>query len=125
MDIQRESVFISALRSFLKAFFALAGLFLAFVIFSSVYAFMSGGSLIEEKTSLTILPDANNQRTLVSPSAPAILQINIHGVIGMDGKDINSQAMENILIDSRTGMLAHDRVKAILLHINTPGGTVV
>lgn len=57
-------------------------------------------------------------------SAPAILQVNIHGVIG-DPQKIDAELMSHILIDSRTGLLAGDRVKGILLHFNTPGGTVV
>jgi protease-4 len=45
-------------------------------------------------------------------------------VVG-DPQKLDAEIIENILLDSRTGMLAADRVKAILLHFNTPGGTVV
>jgi len=125
MEIQRESIFISALRSFCRSFFALCGIFLAFFLFSSVYSAFSISPLIEDKTSLSIVEDADGKRHLVSPTAPAILQLDIHGAIGIDMKDVNSEAVSNILIDSRTGLLGHDRVRAILLHINSPGGTVV
>ena len=125
MEIRRESVFISAIRSFLRAFFALCGIFAAFMIISGVYSAFSTTPLIEEKTYLNILPDANGKREMVNPAAPAILQINVHGPIGMDLKDLNSESFNNILIDSRSGLLSHDRVKGILLHINTPGGAAV
>lgn len=125
MQAPRESIFVSALRSFCRSFFALCGIFLAIFIFSIAYSALSGSHLIEEKTTLTLLPDAQGKRELVSLSSPAILQLNIHGAIGIDLKDIDNEAVENILVDSRTGLLAHDRVKAILLHINSPGGTVV
>ena len=125
MDVRRESVFISAIRSFLRAFFAVCGIFIALILMSMVYSSFSTASFIDEKTTLSILSDANGKREMVSPAAPAILQINIHGAIGMDLKDLNSESFNNILVDSRSGLLSHDRVKAILLHINTPGGAAV
>jgi len=120
-----ESIFVSALRSFFRAFFAVCGILLGLVIFSFVYAMFTGTGFIEEKTTMTILSDASGKRMMVSPTAPAILQLNIHGPIGIDRLDLSSETVENILIESRMGMLSHDRVKGILLHINTPGGTVV
>ena len=60
----------------------------------------------------------------MASTAPVILQINVHGVIG-DPKTLDTHTIENILIESRTGDLKDNRVKAILLHMNTPGGTVV
>lgn len=120
-----ESIFVSALRSFFRAFFAVCGILLALVIFSFVYAMFTGVGLVEEKTTLEILTDAEGKREIVSPTAPAILQLNVHGPIGIDRLDLSTEVVENILTDSRKGLLAHGRVKAILLHINTPGGTVV
>ncbi|MBI5272692.1 MAG: S49 family peptidase [Chlamydiia bacterium] len=122
MEIVRESIFISALRSFCKAFFALCGLGLALALLLIVYSFFSGNP--EEKTNLAILPDASGSREMVSLTAPAILQLNVHGVIG-EPQNIDSDSVENILLDSRSGLLKHDRVKGILVHFNTPGGTVL
>ena len=102
-------------------FFAICGLFLAFFLCSYGYSLLSSASLIEEKTNLNILPDAAGNREIVSFSAPAILQINVHGVIG-ELKGLDSQTMENILLDSRSGLLSGGRVKGILLHFDTPGG---
>jgi signal peptide peptidase SppA len=124
MELMRESIFVSALRSFSKMFCAVIGLLLAFLLFSTAYSALSSASLIEEKTTLTIVADADDKRELVSLSAPVILQINIHGPIGMDGpKSVQSDVIQDILIESREGMLTHSRVKGILLHFNTPGGT--
>jgi protease-4 len=126
MEIMRESIFTSALRSFCRMFFAVCGIFLAFFLISFIYSSLAPSILIEEKTTMTLLPDASGTRKLVPFSAPAVLQINIHGIIGMDAPEsITAEAVENILLDSRSHLLANDRVKAILLHLNTPGGTVV
>jgi signal peptide peptidase SppA len=45
-------------------------------------------------------------------------------VIGEPGV-LDSGIVEDILLESRTGALSNDRVKGILVHFNTPGGTVV
>ena len=124
MEITRESIFVSALRSFSKMFFAVCGILLAVFLFSMVYSLSSGTTLIEPKTTMTVLPDAEGKREMVSLTAPAILQLNIHGVIG-EPTILDSEVVENILVESRTGLLANDRVKGILIHFNTPGGTVV
>lgn len=124
MEIPRESIFRNAIRVFCKMLFGLLGIMAAFVIFSMGYSLLSPSPLIEQKTTLTILPDADGNRELLSFNTPAILQIQISGVIG-DPTKIDTDLVQNILIDSRTGLLANNRVKGILLYFNTPGGTVV
>lgn len=124
MEISRESIFVSSLRSFCKMFFAIIGILLAVFLCSMLYNLSSGVSLIEPKTTMTVLPDATGKREMVSAAAPAILQLNIHGIIG-EPNALDSEVIENILIDSRTGLLTNNRVKGILIHFNTPGGTVV
>ena len=57
-------------------------------------------------------------------TAPVILQINVHGVIG-EPKGVDTDSVQNILLESRMDSLKDNRVKAIFLHMNTPGGTVV
>jgi len=124
MEIQRESIFISALRSFCRMFFAVCGVFLAFLVMSFLYSLLATTPAIEAKTKIKYLPNAENKRELVEATAPVILQLNVHGVIG-DPKTLDTDIVQNILIDSRTGILQNNRVKGILLHMNTPGGTVV
>ncbi len=124
MEVQRESIFISAIRSFFKVFFAVCGLFLGFIVMSIIYGALSGTPAMEAKTKIQYLPDAHNNKEIVSSSAPVILQMNIHGVIG-EPNGLDSASVQNVLLESRTSLLKGDRVKAILLHMNTPGGTVV
>ncbi|MEN9655013.1 MAG: putative signal peptide peptidase sppA [Chlamydiota bacterium] len=124
MEIARESIFVSGLRAFCRFFFAVWGVMIALFLCMFVYSAMAPSSLIPEKTLMHILPDADGKRDIVALTAPAILQIPIHGVIGGPQK-LDGELIENILLDSRDHLLSRDRVKGILLHINTPGGTVV
>ncbi len=125
MEVQRESIFVSALRSFCKMFFAVCGIFLALLAMSILYNSIAdtASSPTEAKTKVKYLPDANGNRES-STTSPVILQLNVHGIIG-DPKGVNTSSVENILLDSRNNDFKNSRVKGILLHMNTPGGTVV
>lgn len=125
MEIERESIFVSALRSFCRMFFSVCGIFLALIIISMLYNMIPDGatSTTEAKTKVKYLPDLKGNRE-DSSSSPVILQLNIHGVIG-DPSTVNTDSVQNVLLDSRTGSFKDNRVKGILLHMNTPGGTVV
>ncbi len=46
-------------------------------------------------------------------------------MIGEPKGGLDSQSVENVLLDSRLSTFKDNRVKGILLHMNTPGGTVV
>lgn len=120
-----ESIFSSTIRIFLKMFFGIFGILTAFIVFALIYNVISETPTVEENTTLTILNDADDKRESLPKTTPVILQIAIHGIIGDSKKGIDSCTMQNILNDSRTGDLAGNRVKGILLHFNTPGGTVV
>lgn len=124
MQIAPESIFVSSLRTFCRMFFGITAALIAIALFSMIYSSIASPPLIDTHTQLEILPDAKGTRELVGVNAPAILQIPIHGVIG-DPQALDAVIIENILLDSRIGLLDHDRVKGILLHFNTPGGTVV
>ena len=125
MDEQKkESVFKSAIRTFCKMFFGFAGILIALFLFFTGIGSLSPSHLGDQKTTLSILTNDEGKRELLNGSSPAILQIDIHGIIGEPGK-LDAQNFRNILADSRTGQLANDRVKGIFLHFNTPGGTAV
>lgn len=124
MEIVRESIFVTAIRTFCRMFFGMIGLLLAFILFSAIYSSIGPSQLMQEKTTLHLLPDAKGNQELISTAAPAILEIPIDGVIG-DPKKLTADMIRDILIDSRRGLLSHNRVKGILLNFNTPGGTVV
>jgi signal peptide peptidase SppA len=123
MEIARESIFISSLRSFCKIFFSVIGLCVSLFLVATVYSIFSSPYAPDEKTSLTILPDLQGNQEMLSFSSPVVLRINIDGVIGMPNQ-ITGETIQNILLDSRKGILHNNRVKAILLYMNTPGGTV-
>lgn len=120
MSAPRESIFIASLRSFFTSFAAILGILIGCIVLLIVFISLSGSPLAPERTEISIAADADGSRELLAPSTPVILRINIHGVIGEPMLD--SEAVEDILLDSRTGMLADNRVKGILLHMNTPGG---
>lgn len=124
MENARESVFVSAIRSFCRMFFGVCGITLAIFLIIWAYSEISSAGSIESKTTMNYLADANGKQAVVSLTAPVILQLNIHGVIG-EPKTLDSDTVESILLESRTGVLASNRVKGILIHFNTPGGTVV
>jgi len=124
MEIANESIFVSSIRSFCKVFFACVGLFFAFFVAMIIYSIFSSPYSPVDKTTLNVLPNLDGETEMVSFSSPVILRINIDGVIGVPHV-LDTTTVENILLDSRSGILGKDRVKAVLLHLNTPGGGVV
>lgn len=123
MEIPSESIFVSAIRSFCRVFFGIIALALAVLVLAIAYSCFYSPYTPEVNTTVKLLPDLNQEVVLRSLSSPVVLQINFDSIIG-EPKLLDSQSIENILIDSRQDFLAKDRVKAILLRMNTPGGTV-
>ena len=121
MDIKRESIFVSAIRTLCNTLGGMIGFILGLFVIAIVIAVLSKPQMVSDKTQLIIAADANGNRELLSHSAPVILRINIHGIIGT--RDLNAQTVEAQLLDSRIGALKGSRVKALFLHINSPGGT--
>ncbi len=121
MEFTRESIIVSAVRTFCKSFAAIIGICIAVVIVLIATSMFSTPDIYPPKSTLIISPDAEGNRDLLPPTTPVILKIDVKGVIGMG--DLTSDKFQNILLDSRDGMLGGNRVKAIFLHMNTPGGT--
>jgi protease IV len=121
MEFRRESIFVSGVRSFFNCFTGLLGFIIAIVVVICIITLALGPSS-PKNTELTILPDAEGKKELLADTAPVILQIAIDGVIGVG--DITGPKFNQILVDSREDFLKNDRVKAILLRMETPGGTV-
>lgn len=121
MKIARESIFISAIRAFFNTLLGTVGVFVALIPSIILFAILSTPDQKQgAKNKLEILPDLNGNTKMLSLSTPAILQLEVHGVIGtahLTSKDVNFQ-----LIESRKGILKNNRVKGVLLHINSPGG---
>lgn len=122
MTPPKESIFRATLRTFFTSFAAILGILIGCGVIIFVFMLLSPTSLTPERTELSIAADGQGKRELLPQSAPVLLRINIHGVIG--DPLLDSDTIENILLDSREGMLHGERVKGILLHVNTPGGTV-
>lgn len=122
MEFARESIIVSAIRAFCRAFTAIIGLLLgAILVFIGLMTF-SSPDIFPPKSTLMVSPDAHGKRELLAQTTPVILKLDIQGVIGQG--DLTSEKFKNALYDSREGMLSDNRVKAVLLQINTPGGTV-
>lgn len=116
-----ESLFRTLVRTFFTAFAKVAGFLLAFIlIMLAINSFQEGTDSIPNNYDVEILPNAQGVRKEQSKSAPVILQLNIHGVIGAEG--LEQKDIESLLVESRENSLKSDRVKAILLSINSPGG---
>ncbi|MEX0961672.1 MAG: S49 family peptidase [Simkaniaceae bacterium] len=124
MNLSRESIFVSALRSFAKALFgtigALIGVGIIVVVFS---LFLSKSHVVMEQTTIQIEPDANGKRTPLSSNSPIVLKVNIQGVIGSRHKQ--SADYQRQFDDSQGFTLSEGRVKAVLLDINSPGGSAI
>ena len=120
----RDSIFYSAIKAFMMTFFAVIGLILGVcAIFMGISALSSNASLDNRLISVNteeILPNAEGKRKVLAKDAPVILQINFDGVIGVD--NLKSTEVQQLLVESREGDLKGNRVKGILLYMNTPGG---
>lgn len=111
------------LRPFFAAFFAILGAAIALLVVSIGLYFLFNTA--DEKTfssDVKILPDAEGNRKKLSSSTPIILQLTIDGTIGKE--KLTGAKIEEMLLDSREDAFEKDRVKAILLVINSPGGGV-
>lgn len=118
-----EPIWKSALRAMLKTFFITIGIGLAVILLLlGLSAIDSTEDSIPSDFTPKILPNHLGVRKKMSKSAPVILQIDIQGLIG--ALELTQQNVEKLLVESREGTLENDRVKGILLRINSPGGTL-
>jgi signal peptide peptidase SppA len=121
----RESILYSSIKALFVALFSMMGISLGLIPFIIILSSATSTNTdeIENLYTVEILPNAEGVRKTASKDAPVILQMNIKGIIGMD--DLNMHSIRQILVESREGTLKDNRVKGILLHIETPGGTVI
>jgi signal peptide peptidase SppA len=120
MNFTRESIFVGAIRSLCTSLATMLGIALGIGVIAMGLAFIIGPQYLPPKADPLIMPDAEGNRILLSGHTPAILRIDLRGIIGIG--DLTSDKIESILLDSREDFLRGNRVKAILLYINTPGG---
>lgn len=121
----RDSILYSAIRALFVSFCVVIGLCLGFIFLSLLVGALSESTPELKLTTANteeILPNANGTRETLGTSTPVILQINIDGIIGTEM--LSEKTIRQQLVESREGSLKNERVKGILLYINTPGGTV-
>lgn len=122
MEFARESILVSAVRTFCRAFAGIIGILIGILLIFFIVMMFSSPDIYPPKSTLVLSADSNGNRDLLPHSAPVLLKLEIKGVVGQG--DLTAEKVQNSLFDSREGMLANNRVKGILLHINTPGGVV-
>ncbi|HRW58584.1 MAG TPA: S49 family peptidase [Chlamydiales bacterium] len=123
MEFQKESIFVAGIRSLFKSFLGTLGFFIAlFIGIIGSMLLTSDTDIRSKKTKMTILPDLKGKTKLVSQTAPVILEIKIHGPIGTN--DLNYHTIADEIMDAQK-FLSTKRIKGIMLHLNTPGGTVI
>lgn len=113
---------MGAVRSFCSSFAVILGVVVGFAVVATILMVLSGPNYLPEKAEPMIMPDANGQRQLLPGNTPVVLRLDFHGVIGMG--DLTGEKVQNVLLDSQEDFLRGGRVKAVLLHMDTPGGTV-
>ena len=118
----RDPLLISAVRTFINTFLGVLGVLIALIVVGAGVGAMSSPYQTEDDLiEMRLLPDANGSTDSLSFATPVILQLNISGVIGMD--HLTAGDIDMFLRASRKGVLGKDRVKGILLYIDSPGGT--
>lgn len=122
MSEPNESIFFAVIRAFFVTFFRVTAWVLGVsMVFILIFSFMNEHE-VTRTTHIKILPNAEGKREALGSKGPVILQLNIHGVIGTD--NLTTSKISTILTESREGDLKDDRVKGVLVSINSPGGTV-
>ncbi|MFZ0564772.1 MAG: S49 family peptidase [Chlamydiales bacterium] len=119
-----KSIISSSFRAFFISLFAVLGILAGFVVVGLTASILFSTAKDENtfSTKVKILPDADGNRKDLGNSVPVLLQITLDGEIGKD--PLTGKKIENMLLDSREDEFKNDRVKGILLIINSPGGGV-
>lgn len=117
-----DSLVKTSLRAFLKAFSSFLGFSVSLLAISLILFLIVGTSATAPKSSIEIAADAKGQKNHYSMTAPTILKISIQGMVGT-GK-ITTEALDDLLSDSKDGLLKNNKIKGIFLCIDTPGGSV-
>jgi protease-4 len=124
MQIAKESIFISSIRVFFNTVLAVFAVFLTLIpIFMFFSIFSDSDGDINLKNKFEILPDLEGNTKPLATGAPCVLRIDINQDIGKGG--ISASDIYYQLIESRKAKLKNNRVKAVLLNINSPGGDAI
>lgn len=122
----KRSIFSLAFRSIIVPFFGMIGIGFGLIILLIMIAAITGTGTDDVKIpnhySLQSIRVGKSGREKFNEKFPSILKLEITGVIGADHLD--TETIRQQLIESRENALKKSEVKALLLHINSPGGTV-
>lgn len=120
MQSFKESIFKSTFRAFFKTFAVIFGLIVALVLVVLLMDLTEDSIKKPEKGELLVSADAEGNRKILDESAPVILKLNIKGIIGE--RPLTTHTIENLLLDIDDSSIKKERIKGLLLDINTPGG---
>lgn len=116
-----ESPLRGLLRALTRSFGTVVGLGVGlFLLFVLLTPFESEDLGVPREFSVEVQPNAKGERTRLGSSGPVILQLDFDGTIGLGQYSADKTRLR--LVESREGVLKKDRVKAILLNINSGGG---
>ncbi|MCH9614448.1 MAG: putative signal peptide peptidase SppA [Chlamydiia bacterium] len=107
-----------------KAFFTIIGIAVGIFVVMIPFGMLSGAKSFfhRELYTYTVLPNSQFETPPLANTAPLILHINIKDVIGL--QKVNEKKFRQILTGA-TQPHIKPRLKAVILDINTPGGTAV
>ncbi len=119
-----ESIIKSGFRAFIVTLCKWFGFFCGLILLILLIDSLSGSSnelKIDNDYKVEILPNAQGIRKELDSDVPVILKLEIVGEIGKS--ELTAQTIRQQLVESREKALKNDRVKALLVHLNTPGGS--
>lgn len=117
-----ESFFKDLFRSSMFSFFRILAIAFALLIVIVVCSvLLQKPPAPAHTTTVVVIPNDSWKQAPFSKSAPTLVKINVHGVIGLD--KLTQDNIRTQLIDTVDGEVKIDQVKGILLSINSPGGT--
>lgn len=119
-----NSILKASFKSFCVSFFAMIGF--SFGIISAILILgtkATTSTSTESDYQTKVVYIGNGTKKKFDADKPMILKLNISGVIGTE--KLNMKTIRSILTETEDGTFENAKVKAILLHIESPGGTVV
>lgn len=129
MKLVRESLFSSTIRSFCISFFAVIGIVIAFFLVMLVFGAGKTSKALETSNFDVIIPDTNGRRYPLASNQPLLLRLDIVGPIMPDNgggmfapSSVGLDSIRSALNESHMGPLKDNRIKGVLLYINSPGG---
>ena len=123
----KDSIFVSIIKRFTGSFASVFGFLIA------LFLFLAAIGLITKQTTkslgfilpMTVHVNKAREHLPLASTSPLILRINIDGVIGPKESFNTSAALKQIFQQPALYGIDKDRVKGILLHINSPGGAAI